>query len=957
MKPLLRPGIAFCLLASALTAFADVTSLESSFQAPPDDARILMRWWWFGPAVTKTEVAREIRMMKTGGIGGFEVQPIYPLALDGQIPGLKNVPFLSAEFLDLLKFTAAEAKAQGMRMDLTLGSGWPYGGPMFSAAESPGALRIVNAVAGEGEPSVALPALEAGETLMAAFMGPAPGADAMTDTYRDFYQPMEIRGQLAWLPKPVKGPAPIVFFIASHTGMKVKRAAVGAEGYVADHYGAAAIQKFIREVAAPELAACGPNVPTSVFCDSLEVFNTDWTPKLLDEFKRRRGYDLTPNLPALISDSGPKTADIRHDWGQTLSEVFTDNFVAPIQTWAASQGTRFRIQAYGTPSAALFSYAAAALPEGEGMGWKGFGAMRWASSASHLLGRPITSSETWTWLHRPVFRASPLDMKAAADLYFLQGSNQLVGHGWPYTAEGVGYPGWRFYASADFSENNPWWIVMPEVAAYLQRTSFLLRQGAPANDIALYLPNDDAWAKFTPGHIAMSSTVAGCLGPDLTREILESGHNFDGFDDQLFALRGQVAAGALVFGEVSYRVVVLPGVERMPLATLRALEAFARGGGTLIATRRLPAIVPGYLATEAEQEELSSLVRRLFLAPGAPGIFLPDEGEFAAVLNRRLAPDAGFAPAAPDLGVVHRHTADAEIYFLANTSGRPISTQGAFRVAGLEPEWWNLMNGEVEPAAVLGRDGQTTTVTIELPPFGSRALVFASRHLLPRPVWVVGGPAPLDLSTGWSVTFGAGTAPVAMERLQSWTENEATRSFSGVATYEKSVRLSADLLASASHLILTFGEARMAGGARRGAGRPGAAGPGGAPDASAAAGAGRAGRGGRGGGGFAGGAYEHYEAPVREAAIVYVNGVRAGSLWHPPYRLEVTGLLKPGDNRIRIEVANLALNYMAAHPLPDYRELNARYGERFLYQEPGLIKAEPAGLLGPVELVVIASGP
>ncbi len=227
----------------------------------------------------------------------------------------------------------------------------------------------------------------------------------------------------------------------------------------------------------------------------------------------------------------------------------------------------------------------------------------------------------------------------------------------------------------------------------------------------------------------MSSIVSGCLGPDITRDILESGRNFDGFDDQLFALRGRVDGGALAFGEVSYGVVVLPGVERMPLATLRALETFAREGGILIATRRLPAIVPGYLATEAEQNELRAIVRRLFLAPGAPGIFLPDEGEFAAALNRRLAPDAGFAPAAPDLGVVHRHTADAEIYFLANTSGRPISTQGTFRVAGLEPEWWNLMDGGVERAAVIGRDGRTTTVAIELPAFGSRALVFASRHL------------------------------------------------------------------------------------------------------------------------------------------------------------------------------------------------------------------------------------
>jgi hypothetical protein len=949
MKTPLRYLLPLGLLGLVLPALADVGSLTASFRTPPDDARIMMRWWWFGPAVTKTELAREIRTMKAGGIGGFEVQPVYPLALDGDIPGLKNLPFLSPEFLEMLRFTAAEAKAQGMRMDLTLGSGWPFGGPMFSAGESPGALRTYSTVAGDGEPSVPLPALAPGEKLLAAFMGPSPGSDALTDTYRNFHQPMEIRDNAAWLVKPVKGPAPVLFFISSHTGMKVKRPAVGAEGYVVDHYDAAAMQKFIKELAGPELAACGPNPPTAVFCDSLEVFNTDWTPNLLDEFKRRRGYDLTPNLPALVTDVGAKTADIRNDWGRTLTEVYTDNFVAPIQSWAASHGTQFRIQGYGTPPAALFSYAAAALPEGEGSGWKGFGSLRWASSASHLLGQPVTSSETWTWLHRPVFRATPLDMKAVADTYFLQGSNQLIGHGWPYTAEGVPDPGWRFYASAVFDEKNPWWIVMPDVASYLQRTSFLLRQGTPANDVALYLPNDDAWAKFTPGHVAMNATISACIGQDIVRGILDSGHNFDGFDDQLLALRGKVDGASLAFGDVRYHAVVLAGVERMPLATLRSLDAFARGGGILIATRRLPAVVPGFNSTEAEQAELHRIVHRLFVEPGAPGIFLPDEDGFAAALNQRLAPDVGFATAAPDVGVVHRHTADAEIYFLANTSSEPVRTQAAFRIAGLQPEWWNLMDGRVERAIVAQQTAQATTVEVDLPAFGSRALVFSSRAspVATAPAYTGAVPAALDLSQGWTVTFGAGAKPVSLDRLQSWTEIPASRNFSGVATYEKTITVSDNLLQAGLGLELNFGTNRpTAGGARTGR-RPSAATANDGPAGAAAVPVGRGGRGGRGG---AGGSVELFEAPVREAAVVYVNGRRAGSVWHPPYVLDVTGFLKSGDNAIRIEVANLALNAMAAQPPPDYQALNARYGERFLFQETGLIQAMPAGLLGPISL-------
>ena len=121
---------------------------------------------------------------------------------------------------------------------------------------------------------------------------------------------------------------------------------------------------------------------------------------------------------------------------------------------------------------------------------------RWASSANHLYKRAITSSETWTWLHSPVFRATPLDLKAEADLHFLEGVNQIIGHGWPYSPPEAGEPGWHFYAAAALNPHNPWWIVMPDIAAYLQRVSFLLRQGEPVTDVAIYLPTDDAYAQF-----------------------------------------------------------------------------------------------------------------------------------------------------------------------------------------------------------------------------------------------------------------------------------------------------------------------------------------------------------------------------------------------------------------------------------------------------------------------------
>ncbi len=101
----------------------------------------------------------------------------------------------------------------------------------------------------------------------------------------------------------------------------------------------------------------------------------------------------------------------------------------------------FRIQSYGTPPAMVSSYRHADLFEGEGWGWTELTQTRWASSAAHLYGRDVVSSETWTWVHSPSFRATPLDLKGEAHEHLLAGINQFIGHGWPYSPRPTP-PGW-----------------------------------------------------------------------------------------------------------------------------------------------------------------------------------------------------------------------------------------------------------------------------------------------------------------------------------------------------------------------------------------------------------------------------------------------------------------------------------------------------------------------------------
>ncbi|HEX6045360.1 MAG TPA: glycosyl hydrolase [Pyrinomonadaceae bacterium] len=897
--------LSLCAIARLAPAQQNIDELERGFRRPPDNARIMMRWWWFGPAVTKPELEREMRLMKEGGIGGFEVQPVYPVALDDEASGIKNFPFLSDQFIDALRFTSEKARELGLRFDLTLGSGWPFGGPFVPIADAAGKLRFEKVKVSANSRRVKVPDVGIGEKLLAVFLAGTQNDTVAPQTLREI---TEIRDGAVWLPSELSGPHEVLFFISSRTGMQVKRPAIGSEGYVLNHLDRTATENYLKNVGdrlMQAFPANGSNRPYAIFCDSLEVYGQDWTPDLLDEFEKRRGYDLKPYLPALVMDGGSDTTKIRRDWGLTLTELLNERFLTPLHSWSKRNRTLFRIQNYGVPAATISSNAYNDLSEGEGSQWKTLRASRWASSANHLYGRPVTSSETWTWLHSPVFRATPLDLKAEADRHFLQGINQLIGHGWPYTAPGVEYPGWRFYAAGVYNEKNPWWPVMPDVSLYLQRLSYLLRQGQPANDVALYMPNDDAWAHFSGGNTHMIEILRERVGPELIPKILESGFNLDFFDDDSF-----------LFDQKKYRIVILPGVESIPLATYRKLEAFVRGGGILIATRRLPQLAPGLKATEAETNEVVELSRRLFKDTGARGHFVADEGQLVNTLTTALRPDVALTPSEPDIGFVHRRTADAEVYFIANTANVRKSVKATFRQQGLRSEWWDPFDGSVTAAKIDATAENGTTITLDLEPYASRVLVFTRRSLPFVQTMHASASNQIEIANDWRVSFGANGPVKQMNTLRSWTDDEDTRYFSGVAVYEKEVTVTGMMFEKGRKILLDFGE--------------------GQPNQSQPSQAGM---------------QTMFDAPVREAAVVYINDQRAGSVWHPPYSLDVTSLLKPGPNKLRIEVSNTAINYMSGHSLPDYRLLNLRYGERFKPQEMEKVQPVPSGLLGPIRLI------
>ncbi len=878
-----------------------LAALRAGFASSPADARPMMRWWWFGPAVEKTELARELRTMKAGGIGGAEIQPVYALELDDPAKGFRNLPYLSKDFLDMVGFAAQTAHDLDMRLNLTLGSGWPYGGSYVPVTDAAGRLRIVVDVVPSNSTSLPVPSIRNGEKLLAPFL--ASGIPGQYDA--EHTQQLDtIRDDRLILPAGISGPHVALFFISSRTGQQVKRAAVGAEGLVLDHFSMTAIRNHLKTVPDPLIAACGNNVPYSVFSDSLEVYESDWTANLLEEFRARRGYDLLAHLPELAAGTTPEAADLRYDWGRTLAELIDEHYLTPLNTWAREHHTKFRSQSYGMPAVTLSSNALVDLPEGEGSQWHGaFSFTRWATSASHVYGRPITSSETWTWLHSPSFRATPLDMKGEADTFFLQGINQLVGHGWPYSPPSAGDPGWSFYAAAVFNNHNPWWIVMPDITRYLTRVSYLLRQGKPANDIAVLLPEEDAQARFRPGHVSVTDEMRTLLGPDLVPAILDAGYNFDFIDSAAIDREG-----------IQYPVLIMPGAERLPLATYRRIEEYARGGGMVIAVKSLPSRAPGFKESPRDSAAVKQISQELF-AQGTKiaaknATLVASPAELGAAIGAVLKPDVTIVPATPTVGFIHRKLPNADIYFVANTDNQPHVLVVKFRVTRAAAERWDPFTGQTAVA------GPSNTQILTLAPYQSEVAVFTD-HLGPPTRMPDSAPfAAIDLTHDWKVMFDKTGATATMPVLQSWTGIEGEKYYSGTATYERTVEIP-DSVAKGGSVYLDFGE-----------GTP-------VPREQL----------------HQAGTRTWLDAPLRDAAVVYVNGKLAGPVWHPPYRLDVAALLHAGTNTLKIVVANTAINELAGRAAPDYRLLNLRYGEKFTPQDMDHLEPLPSGILGPLRLV------
>lgn len=643
---------------------------------------------------------------------------------------------------------------------------------------------------------------------------------------------------------------------AEATGLEVDKMDPAAIDRYMDHYLA-----MYRDATDGHIGKLGLH---AMMFDSWEAGNTNWTPQILADFQRLRGYDPVPWLPALagyVVESPERSDAFLWDWRRTIQQLIKINHYDHLTATLHDLG----MIRYGEAHEELFALMADGMEMKQsadipmGAMWQVdrpgeiepvyFNDLQESASVAHIYGQNIAASESLTG--GPPFGSAPWNLKPTADAIFLAGVNRIVIHTSAHQPVSKG-PGLTLGVGQYFTRNETWAEQAKPWIDYLSRISFMLQQGHAVSDIAVF------YGEAAP-------VVANY------REeypAVPEGYRYDYINaDVILNKLSASDHDAITSSGMCYRAIFLGhGSERISLPVLLKLQALVRGGITLIGQRPTgsPSLADDPVKVRAVLDELW---------PGNPILQVGQGKVFAssdtkeALTSMNLPPDVTYEKPRPDGKVmfIHRQLPHGEIYFLSNRTDRTETIESSFRVTGLKPELWDPATGLTHNATYHAEAGRTV-VSIPFDRFGSTIVVFREQAMEPSHIEAMPASRVITQLQGpWTVHFqpdrGA-PASTTFPQLSDFRENAdpAIRYFSGTASYIKDVTFSRQEIASGK-LRIDLGQ-------------------------------------------------------VDDIAEVWVNGKPAGTAWKPPYSVDITPEVKEGHNHIEIRSTNLWVNRLIGDVQP-----------------------------------------
>ncbi len=639
-----------------------------------------------------------------------------------------------------------------------------------------------------------------------------------------------------------------------------------------------------------------------VVTDSWEAGSQNWTDYLIADFNRLRGYDPTPWLPVLtgqIVESAESSDRFLWDFRKTIADLIANEHYGQVQAslkerglghYGESHEDRRAFVGDGMEVKKLDDIPMSAMwVQAPGVNAESYNYNaddRESASVAHIYGQNIAAAESLTAAASP-WAWSPETLKPTADQEMLNGINRFVIHESAHQPLTDKEPGLTLGPFGQwFNRNETWAEQAGPWIDYLARSSYLLQQGHFVADIVYFYGED-----------SNLTAIFNRKAPGLP-----TGHPFDYINADALIHELRVASGHLVTASgMNYRVLGLdPYSQHMSLPVLRAIRKLVMEGAVVVGAK--PTDDP---SLEDDQAEFRRLCDELFgdgkgEYPVGKGIVYAG-GDFERAFEKmNLPPDFTTSIAETDrhLPFVHRTLVDREIYFVNNRSDQNVNVNASFRVTGKTAELWHAENGSGEPVSyAIAKD--RTTVPVHLEPWGTAFFVF--RGSAPEISHVIAAPIESSVRTidgPWTLTFQPGRgapASVSLQTLTPWNENadKGVKYFSGAGTYTTRFTADPGWFKAGQRLLVDLGS-------------------------------------------------------VKNLAEVSVNGKSLGIVWHAPFRVDVTGALKPGENHIDIKVTNSWVNRLIGDQQPD-STVSYTYADVKPYKATSPLL--PSGLLGPVQLV------
>lgn len=716
-------------------------------------------------------------------------------------------------------------------------------------------------------------------------------------------------GRLRWTAPP--GEWTILRYVCMVTGEKLKVPSPASDGLASDHLSAEATRVHMNHVIAQLRAGLGDDLAQSgiknLYLASYEVVGRVWSPVFAAEFKRRRGYALTPYLPAIFGariGDDEMTERFLFDYKKTLGEVVVDAYYRTAREIANAAGLTIKSEAGGPgppihtpPMDALLAHGAVDSVQGEFWPFwpdnDALNVIKEPASAAHIYGKPIVHLEAFTSFHH--WAEGPQDLKPSADRVFTEGGNHFVWHTWTHQAPDYGLPGLVYGAGTHLNRSVTWWPKAKPFIDYLARGSFLLQRGLFVADVLYYY--GDGGANFV-----LARKNPSTLGP---------GYDYDVTNADALLHRFTVRDGRLTLPEgTSYGVLVLPDRDDIHPPVLAKIETLVAAGATVVG--RKPTRASGLENFPASDARVREMAGRLWGDLDGKGRTHRAHGKgrvFTGVPERQVLATLGIAPdfiASSTLDFTHRREEGDEIYFVRNKLGTPAAETATFRVGDRTPEFWNAVSGEISRAPSFRRTAEGVAVPLTFAPHGSMFVIFRERStvapLVTANETAPGLPAPLSLDRDWTLDFASALgAPesITLPQIGPWTATaDATvKSFAGTGTYRKTFTLPAGWRIPGRRIDLDLGG-------------------------------------------------------LWNIGEVYLNGKSLGVLWTPPFRVDATAALRDGENQLVVEVINTWHNRLigdARLPAAERRtRTNIALSQRKPWKDHEPIES---GLFGPVRLV------